>query len=63
MDPKINADSQISFVPPGERVILDLEVWDPPFERWMRLADALLGRTVPPLPKGAIPRDSGTLKH
>lgn len=29
----------------------EIEVWDPPFERWLRLADSLLGN----IPPGAEP--------
>jgi hypothetical protein len=59
MDLKISVEAQVSPVPP------ELEDGDPPFERWIRLADALLGKPVPPLPAAAIPRDLRVrpLKH
>ena len=50
MDFKISVESQISPGPP------ELEDADPPFERWIRLADALLGKPVPPIAT-VIPRD------
>jgi len=65
MEPKTIAKSQTSPMAPGERVMPDPEVWDPPFERWIRLADALLYAAAPPLPKAAIRRGLKTppLKH
>jgi hypothetical protein len=64
MNPKTTIEPQISPVPPGEGFAVELE-GDPPFERWIRLADTLLGKTVPPLPKIAKPRDPKTppVKH
>ena len=65
MDQKTTAaaESQTSPVPPGEGLAAELEVWDPPFERWMQLVDTLLGKPAPPLPKAANSRDSKTLTH
>jgi len=64
MDPKTIVESRISPVPPGDLPVPELEVWDPPFERWMKIADALLGRTARPLAK-VISRELRTppLKH
>jgi hypothetical protein len=62
MDPKINIELKISPVIPGEVPGAEMEVWDPPFERWMRMADELLGRAAVTLPK-AVSRDPKTLKH
>jgi len=63
MEPKINAESKNPPVLPGESPISELELWDPPFERWMKIADAWLG-TVP-LTRPAVDRDSKTppVKH
>ena len=64
MDHKIIPQSQISPVPPAaDRLTPDVEVWDPPFERWIRLADTLLGRAAARPPKAGLPRDAKTLKH
>ena len=63
MDPKTTAESQISPLPPGEGLAAEVEVWDPPFERWMRLADTLLAKPAPPLPKPRNSRDSKTLTY
>ena len=62
MDPKINSEATIAPVPPGKLPGSEMEVWDPPFERWMRIADELLGRSAIVLPKTA-PRDPKSLKH
>ena len=63
MEPKINAESKNPPVLPGESPISELELWDPPFERWMRIADAWLG--MAPVTKDAAARDSNAtpLKH
>ena len=63
MDPKTTAaESQISPLPPGEGLASEGEVWDPPFERWMRLADTLLAKPAPP-PKPRNAHDSKTLTY
>jgi hypothetical protein len=53
MDPKIDTDVKTLPVPPGELLGPEMEVWDPPFERWMRIADELLGRSAMVPPKAA----------
>jgi hypothetical protein len=35
--------SQIAPVPQSVQQDPAVDVWDPPFERWLRLADSLLG--------------------
>ena len=58
MDPKISPESEIAPLPPtSESLTPEAEVWEPPFERWMRLADTLLRQTPIALPKGSQ-RDS-----
>ena len=48
----------------NQQLISEMELWEPPFERWMRLADSLLGK-VPGLPKPsrAIPQNLSTVSH
>ena len=65
MEPKINTEAieaKVSPVPPGELPGSEVGVWDPPFERWMRMADELLGSGWVALPK-APPGDSKARKH
>ena len=64
MEPKISTEAKVSPVPPGELPgsNSDVEVWAPPFERWMRIVDELLARDAAPLPK-VIPVKSKLLKH
>ena len=65
MDPKISPEMELSHAPPSaDPLTPEVEVWEPPFERWMKMADVLLGRVVPPLrPKPAVPLDSKILKQ
>ena len=64
MEPKTNPEIQIpAALPAGEGRAPEVEVWDPPFERWIQLADILLGRGAPALPKAKIPAGSKTVKH
>jgi hypothetical protein len=64
MDPKISPETEMSQPPPTPGPLTpEVEVWEPPFERWMRIADVLLRRGVPPPTKAGIPRDSKVLKH
>lgn len=43
MDPKIVTMSQAP--PPSvKQGVVDTDVWEPPFERWLRLTDALLAK-------------------
>jgi hypothetical protein len=60
MHPKTIAESKKLAVLPGEHPIPELEVWDPPFERWMRIADDLLRRSVL---RQTPPGDATILKH
>ena len=62
MEPKITAEEKLAPVPPGELPGFEIEVWEPPFERWMRIADNLLGRGSLVLPK-AIPGGPKTLNQ
>jgi hypothetical protein len=62
MEPKTTSEVQIPpALPAGEGLAPEVEVWDPPFERWIRLADVLLRRGAPPLPKAKTPPDSKSL--
>ena len=64
MEPKINPELQIPpALPVGEGLTPEVDIWDPPFERWIRLADDLLGRTPPRLPKGEVISGTEILKH
>jgi hypothetical protein len=64
MDPKLSPELELSHPPPTTgHSAPEVEVWEPPFERWMRIADVLLGRAVTSPTKAAIPRDSKILKH
>jgi hypothetical protein len=40
-----NSKSMIEAPPVSQdlRQMAEIEVWEPPFERWMRIADSLLG--------------------
>ena len=55
---KTAANPEIPLVPLNEHGP-DMELWEPPFERWLRLADELLGNGVAPgentLPSRAEP--------
>jgi len=54
MDPNLNThleNAPVSQVDPQDP---ELELWEPPFERWLRLADSLLGN-VPPV-RPSVPR-------
>lgn len=39
---------------PEESVFSEMELWEPPFERWIRLADILLGN-APDIPRPIRP--------
>ena len=49
MDQNLNLQLPVSQESPKDP---DVDVWEPPFERWLRLADSLLGN-VPPTHPGA----------
>jgi hypothetical protein len=54
MDPNCNMrveNSPVSQVGPQDT---DMDVWEPPFERWLRLADSVLGNVPPVHP--SVPR-------
>jgi hypothetical protein len=64
MEPKTTPELQTPpALPAGDGLAPEVENWDPPFERWIRLADILLRRGLQPLPKAKIPADRKTLKH
>lgn len=46
--------SPVSQEKKSEQLISEIELWEPPFERWMRLADSLLHK-VPGLPRPSAP--------
>jgi len=48
MDHNLNTQLPVSQEVPQA---LDMDLWEPPFERWLRLADSLLGNIPPVLPK------------
>ncbi|HZR65991.1 MAG TPA: hypothetical protein VFA85_12630 [Terriglobales bacterium] len=48
------ASSPVSQAKESQQLISEIELWEPPFERWMRLADSMLGK-VPGLPRQAHP--------
>ena len=41
MDPKIETTSEAP-PPSPEQGVVEADVWEPPFERWLRLTDAFL---------------------
>jgi len=45
MDPNLG-NSQSNPVSQNEPMLPELELWEPPFERWLRIADAAL-RGIP----------------
>ena len=47
MDPNLNTRSEIFPVSQEVPEGTEMDLWEPPFERWLRLADSLLGN-VPP---------------
>ena len=49
MDQNLNLQLPVSQESPQDP---DVDLWEPPFERWLRLADSLLGN-VPPTHPGA----------
>jgi hypothetical protein len=50
MDP--NLDSRFENSPVSQEAP-DADLWEPPFERWLRLADSLLGNVPPARPSTA----------
>jgi hypothetical protein len=44
MEPKgsVNPIPLVPRIPPGPELAKELEIWDAPFERWLRMADDLL---------------------
>jgi len=48
MDPKgsVNPIPLLPRIPPGPELAKELEIWDAPFERWLRMADDLLGKAA-----------------
>ena len=47
MEPNLNTQLPVSQEGPQAP---ELELWEPPFERWLRLADVLLGNEPPVRP-------------
>ena len=43
MNPALDSVLQNSPVPQDQQLLADMDVWEPPFERWMHLVDSLLG--------------------
>ena len=54
MDPNCNTHLENSPVSQEDPHGPEMDLWEPPFERWLRLADSLLGN-VPPARPG-VPR-------
>jgi hypothetical protein len=50
MDPDCNTHFDNSPVSQIGKQDPDMDLWEPPFERWLRLADVLLGNAPPPRP-------------
>ena len=46
MDSNVNGAFENSPVSQDRQPGCDMDVWEPPFERWIRLADSLLGQTA-----------------
>ena len=54
MDPNCNPHFENSPVSQVGQQSPEMDLWEPPFERWLRLADVLLGN-VPPV-RSSAPR-------
>jgi hypothetical protein len=55
MDSNLSArfsDNRIPKLPVSQERLTDsdMDLWEPPFERWLRLADSLLGNLPPARP-------------
>jgi hypothetical protein len=50
MDPNCNPHFENSPVSPVGQQSPEMDLWEPPFERWLRLADVLLGNVLPVRP-------------
>jgi hypothetical protein len=48
MNSTLNSVLQNSPVPQDQQFLSEMEVWEPPFERWMHLVDSLLGKAPAP---------------
>jgi hypothetical protein len=48
MDSNLDRAFENSPVSQDSQPGCDMELWEPPFERWIRLADSLLGDTALP---------------
>ena len=50
MDPNCNTHFEKSPVSHVGQHDPEMDLWEPPFERWLRLADVLLGNVLPVRP-------------
>jgi hypothetical protein len=55
MNSPLNSVLQNFPVPQEHQLLADVEVWEPPFERWMHLVDSLLG-SVPESACESVPK-------
>jgi hypothetical protein len=51
MNSTLNSVLQNSPVPQDSQLLSDMDLWEPPFERWMHLVDSLLGNVPVPVCK------------
>jgi hypothetical protein len=50
MDPNCNPHFENSPISQVAQQGPEMDLWEPPFERWLRLADVLLGNVAPVRP-------------
>ncbi len=59
MNSTLNSVREESPVSQEKQLFSEMDVWEPPFERWIRLADSLLGkvpvREIFPAPQALSP--------
>ena len=54
MDEKISSETQVTRTLTAASSAPEMDIWEPPFERWLRLADLLLANTKSSLLNSAI---------
>jgi hypothetical protein len=54
MDQKISSETQVPTILSGAHSGPEMDIWEPPFERWLRLADLLLPNTESSAPNSGI---------
>lgn len=65
MNSELNKTRQKGPVSPASLETAQMDLWEPPFERWMRIADSLLDQAsfphfgVTPRPQSFVPAHRG----